>query len=1154
MKKLLSAFIAAAIILIFPILPTYAADNLPAFPGAEGGGKYSPGARGASSVSVYHVTNLNTSGEGSFADAVSKPGRIIVFDVSGTIELSKQLSIASDNLTILGQTAPGDGITLTGANLSFENRKNLIIRYLRVRPTDKNGGEYDGLGGRWTNNVIIDHCSTSWSIDETLTLYAGSSESKTQGAHNTVQYTISSESLRMSNHFKGAHGYGGIVGATYSSWHHNLFAHHDSRSPRLDRELNGTDFRNNVIYDWGQTNSAYGGEPYSYNNVTQVPSYINWVNNYYKYGPGTAPKLRNRIIQPSAPKTSDSPKSNYYINGNYVFGYPSVTTNNLSGVEGSSNANMLSEAVSMTDDTTQIDYNLTETETAEDAYETVLSDVGATLPRRDAIDARIVADVKNQTGRIINKSEEVSGATATLSSESRTFEIPSNWKTANGMGSAAETAIVKSGKWAGYTWIEAYVNDWTEQQSAPTNPDITVLSPAVQTLSDTVNGYTVTNSAWAVITQDEPLNYKAVADAKDGTSITKIEIYDGESIIQTINDANADVNLTLSTGTHYLSSRAYNNKGEATQSPTSIVYVKSTNTAAQFTHTQIGTSGDFNNKGGAWYSGGTYTIMGSGKLTKDKNGTSGVSSDSCDFMYQEVTGDFDISVKIEQIPKFENGSVAGIMLRETLDPGSRMVMLADGWLKYGENVKAIVRSSSSATSQIQWFSGIINSDTYDTNKYPMPKHMRMQRSGDTITLSVSNSGTNWSDNDRKPMSITISDLPETICLGLAVDSICGIPCKEYMAEAKFSNLKLTDASSEPTASPEASNTPPAVFYNVNTSEDIQNGSITVSGTTSATVWEAAEHKSEISGKGTFNINSENNSAGTITTYADDTAVFTDPVSGSICIKSSNTNPSVNPPFSAANEPSGAAFKIYTPQSGTVKAEIYIYTGKKFNLYDNNNASYIMREEVFGSENVYPVEFDCEAGGEYYMWASGSKIGIKSVTTNAGDASGKQLAKASDMIIVNTLPDAGYVTDSVVIKPSCSVLKISSTEYIFTMPKSDVTINAIFKAESTPSPSPSAAPSASPSIAPSASPSAASSPSPSIAPSASPSIAPSASPIPEKECIMITATYNDDGILINIDFKKIKTSEIMPTHNTATNKTFYWESLENMKPINAEISD
>lgn len=737
--------IIAAAVIVSAMLGTAAyAESLPAFPGAEGGGKYTLGARAKSKPSVYHVTNLNASGSGSFADAVSKEGRIIVFDVGGTIELNGTLYINKSNLTILGQTAPGDGITFSGGDIVLvSNNSNIIIRYIRVRPSDKNGGEPDGFGGRFCKNVIIDHCSMSWSVDETMTFYAGSSESQyTPGSNMTVQNCISSESLRMSNHFKGAHGYGGIIGGTNSSWLNNLFAHHDSRSPRLDRELQNTDFSNNVIYDWGQTNSAYGAEPYSYNNVTQNKSIVNWENNYYKYGPATASKLKSRIFDVSN-ALNVKPYSSFYFNGNYVFGDESVTKNNKLGINNSGYADFLNSAVDMGE------YSYTAAD-ANTAYNYVLQNAGATLPKRDAIDARIINDVKNQTGRIINNADEIGGFIENQS-VSRVFEIPNDWKEENGMGNAKETDIVPSGDNAGYTWIEAYVNDMTKQAQLPSNPEITVLSPGIASVNDTVNGESVQNKKWTVINSDEKLNYNAKASAAEGTDIEKMELYDKNSLIKSY-------------------------------------------------------SGD----GGASLDGGVYTVSGAGAIYPG----SGVKSDSCGFMYKYVKGDFDISFKMENIPKFENYEVSGIMLRAELEPSSQMAMLADGWLKYGENSRVIVRNGNGEKSSETYFkdsSGkyMVNDENYNTseNGYRVPKYMRMKRSGDTLTLYVSDDGKDWTNNPRQPMSVTLKDLPESVYVGIAADNASGISPKEYFAMAQYSEMKFDGEEAEPTPKPTATPEP-----------------------------------------------------------------------------------------------------------------------------------------------------------------------------------------------------------------------------------------------------------------------------------------------------------------------------------------------------------
>ena len=173
-RKIISSVICAALMAGAICLPVTAEDNkLLAFPTAEGGGKYTTGARGAEAVEVYHVTNLNDDGEGSLRDAVSQSGRIVVFDVSGVIELKSKLNFSASDITVLGQTAPGDGITLTGYDAEVK-ADNIILRYLRIRPTDSQGKEPDGLGGRWVDTIIIDHCSVSWGVDEMLTLYSGS--------------------------------------------------------------------------------------------------------------------------------------------------------------------------------------------------------------------------------------------------------------------------------------------------------------------------------------------------------------------------------------------------------------------------------------------------------------------------------------------------------------------------------------------------------------------------------------------------------------------------------------------------------------------------------------------------------------------------------------------------------------------------------------------------------------------------------------------------------------------------------------------------------------------------------------------------------------------------------------------------------------------
>jgi len=807
-NKLLSLILSISLMIGLINIPVVNAANLLAFPGAEGGGKYTTGARGKSSRTVYHVTNLNDSGSGSLRDAVSGEGRIIVFDVSGVITLKSRLDLKKPNITILGQTAPGDGITISGYDVLIA-ADNIIMRYLRIRPTDSQGAEPDGLGGRWIDNIIVDHCSVSWGVDELLTIYSGSLENgkeaenlepKEQSTNVTVQYCLSAESLRMSSHFKGAHGYGGIIGGTNASYHHNMFAHHDSRNPRMDRNLKSTDMVNNVIYNWGN-NGTYGAEPYSYNKwaryaTPEYASHVNMRNNYYKYGPSTKASVRSKIFEATNSGdvyyNGEMAKSYFYINGNYVYGDAAATANNTlseSNVMNQDKLHLIDTPIDMGD------YEIPD-QSAEDAFEDVIANVGATLPRRDSIDARIVADAKNGTGRIINKAEEVGGLTG-IKSETRTFEIPSDWKSANGMTSSyKETDIVSSGEWAGYTWIEAYVNDWTQEQSSPTNPDITVTSPAIADTSKSTDK-TGGEGFWITTTEDAPVSYTATAVAKSGTSISKIELYDGTTLIDTVTGSEINKSVTLEAGTHYLTSKAYNNKGEITTSPTSIVYVtKNDNSIGNNTIAEIGTVA-FPEDTNVWVKDSKTYIGGSGLI----NGK----SDSFGYWKHPVTGDFEFSAKIESIPKYENGALCGIMFRESLDEDSRMIMLSDGWKKYGENIMVPQRLEKGGAMTLGWMkdssgNNVENNGDYNTTdeslNLTLPKYMKIARSGDKLTLSVSNDGVTWTNNIRQPLEFDITGWSKDAYIGLAVDSINGSandgnPMLPWYTIGSFSNIRMT---------------------------------------------------------------------------------------------------------------------------------------------------------------------------------------------------------------------------------------------------------------------------------------------------------------------------------------------------------------------------
>ena len=372
----------------------------PAFPGAEGFARYTTtGGRGGD---VYHVTNLNDSGSGSLREGLKKGNRIIVFDISGTIELKSKLNISNDNITIAGQTAPGDGICLKNFTMQV-SASNIIIRFIRSRLGDQQDAQDDAMWGRRQTNVIIDHCTMSWSTDECASFY--------DNKNFTMQWCLLSESLTVSIHEKGNHGYGGIWGGQGASFHHNLLAHHSNRTPRMcgsrytgkpEDEL--VDFRNNVTYNWGAGNGAYAGEGGSYN----------FINNYYKLGPYTAvlkPSIAHRIFEPYADNGGNTNElgvwGTFHLDGNYFDDTTPYCTakakeniaktnaNNWEGLHPSeSNASLPNNNVESIKSYTAYDVIEPTTHTAEIAYKKVLDLVGASL-RRDIIDTRIINEVIN---------------------------------------------------------------------------------------------------------------------------------------------------------------------------------------------------------------------------------------------------------------------------------------------------------------------------------------------------------------------------------------------------------------------------------------------------------------------------------------------------------------------------------------------------------------------------------------------------------------------------------------------------------------------------------------------------------------------------------------------------------------------------------------
>ena len=406
-----------------------------AFPGAEGYGKWTVGGRGGR---ILTVTNLNDSGEGSFRDAVEQTGaRIVIFAVDGTIELKSPLRVNNDSITIAGQSAPGDGICLKDYPLVV-NASNVIIRYIRVRVGDRYRLDSDGVGGgRYgQNNVILDHLSVSWSIDECLSIY------KTENL--TVQWCLITHSLNASVHTKGSHGFGGIWGGYKATFHHNLLANHASRNPRF-ASVEGTkwvDYRNNVVYNWG-FKTAYGGGHHAE---------INIVNNYYKPGPAS---LHHRLLD-----VAEDGTGRYYVAGNMMAGDDVVTRDNHSAV-----TDCVGECTSCL-----VDFPFPSEPIHEDtpavAYQRILESVGCSFSQ-DSYDREVLRQVREGIGTfgvngIINSQEDVGGwpvlnaGKALIDSDGD--GMPDIWESKHGLNpkSASDASVYTLDE--NYTNIEIYLN------------------------------------------------------------------------------------------------------------------------------------------------------------------------------------------------------------------------------------------------------------------------------------------------------------------------------------------------------------------------------------------------------------------------------------------------------------------------------------------------------------------------------------------------------------------------------------------------------------------------------------------------------------------------------------------------------------------------
>ena len=439
---------------------------IPAFPGAWGGGMFTTGGRGGRAIAV---TTLDDSGPGSLRAAIDAEGpRTIVFRVAGIIRLASNLNINHPDITIAGQTAPGDGICLANHSLNI-NTRNVIIRHLRVRRGDPVGGQgSDNIGGNPERDIIVDHCSVSWGRDEGISLYRhmkampDGSQRKYPVKNLTIQWVVSSEALGP------GHEFGGTWGGEDATFHHNLFACNTGRNPSIG--MSGRfDYRNNVIYNWGHRSMDGGDET----------SEINVISNYYKPGPATdadmvstiarvGPGVR-KMYSPGSewaaggwyPETGPRP-GKWYVAGNIIEGNDEVTQNNWRGMDAGPELERLARV------NTPFTGWPVRQETAAQAYESVLAKVGATRPRRDPVDARVVDMVRTDKvlvrGGIIHDPAEVGGfpayafAPADVPDDTDGDGMPDAWELRHGLDPKALSDGPQDADGDGYTNLEEFLN------------------------------------------------------------------------------------------------------------------------------------------------------------------------------------------------------------------------------------------------------------------------------------------------------------------------------------------------------------------------------------------------------------------------------------------------------------------------------------------------------------------------------------------------------------------------------------------------------------------------------------------------------------------------------------------------------------------------
>ncbi len=650
----------------------------------------------------------------------------------------------------------------------------------------------DALWGRDNDTFIIDHCTFSWNTDETLSTY--------RGQNGTVQWCLISESLTVSGHSKGRHGYGGIFGGDNTVFQYNLLANHTSRNPRIGGYMGDptaqnppnvakVQLNNNVLYNHGYF-ACYGGGF----------TYTNYINNYVKRGQGTRDALNDTLLSFG----ENNKIGGVYYAGNILEGNAEVTADNSKGFKLDSSDGQ-TEVVSTPYQSEAFD-NVT-LRSAADCYELVLNSAGATYPHRDAVDARVVAQVRTNTGTYINTQDEVGGFPAqdceSTEADSDNDGIPDAWEDANGLNkndpSDSRTLCLadpNDKETYGYSWIEVYFNELVGEVSKPThvakNPTVSINLPDN-----------------TLVTEGESVTVEAAAASDAG--IAKVEFYNGATCVGTATTAPYTYTYTDSIaadGTYHISVRAYDNDGNKTQSNTSRLHVNSAAGTGEWLSADIGTP---EVKGTASLIDGVLTVKGAGKIGSSEGSNSRVrpelansADDDFHFVYQPMEGNVEIVTKFDSYTPVDNHTFQGLMFRSSLEDNAAMAALGFTMVKVDETTiwSSFMVNRATDGGDVQNISETIDSPEAaakagiplianlpfkEGNTY-LGTWLKLSREGDVFTGYVSSDGLVW----QKVGSLTV-DLPDTAYVGFAVDANrAGNDLINY-GTAKFSNIEINTA-------------------------------------------------------------------------------------------------------------------------------------------------------------------------------------------------------------------------------------------------------------------------------------------------------------------------------------------------------------------------